>query len=128
LKAHEDIDLTFPGNFNIRTWLKESGNRPSWVPVPLVKEGRKTVPGPEYTALYARIKTAYDIARAVFTKDMTASAVKKVDERHRAVEHMELTSPTVSTKDALAFVWYRNQGKVKNTCFKARHEIEDYGL
>jgi len=32
LKAREDMDLTFPGSFNIRAFLK-SGDRPSWVPV-----------------------------------------------------------------------------------------------
>ena len=70
---------------------------------------------------FARIKTAYDIERAVFTKDMTASKAKKVGERHRGVEHMALTSPTVSTKDALAFVWYRHRQKAKNAAFRARH-------
>ncbi len=79
------------------------------MPVASVKARGKVVAGPEYTALYARMKTAYDIEKTVFTKGMTASQAKKVGERNRRVEHMALTSPTVSTKDALAFVWYRNK-------------------
>jgi len=63
------------------------------------------VPNPAFLAWRARIKTAYDTAKEVFTRDMTASAARLIDPRNRRVEHLALTNPETSTKDALAFVW-----------------------
>jgi len=103
-RARKDIDLEFPGSFDIRVWL-DSGDRPSWVPSHR-NEG--------YKALNERIATADEAAKVDFTKAMTAGAAKKIGPRNRRVEHIVLTSETVSTKDALAFVWHRNREK-KNT-------------
>jgi len=108
-KAREDIDPTFSGSFNIRTWLNSGSCRPSWVPAATGRVGGRMTTSPEFKALNARIKVEYDIAKTVFTKDMTVSKAKKVGERNKRVEHMTLTSPKISTKDALAFVWHRNR-------------------
>ena len=81
------------------------------MPTHQVRINGKQVKPKEFMALYERIAAAYEIAKVAFTKDLTPGAAKKIGPRSRRVEHIVLTSSTVSTKDALAFVWHRNREK-----------------
>jgi len=105
-KARESTDVEFPSSFNIREWA-ETKDRPSWLPPRQIKSGSTSVSNPAWVAWKARIKKAYDNAKEIFTQGMTDAEVAKVGSRNRRVEHLALTNPATSTKDALALVWER---------------------
>ncbi len=113
IRARNSIDLEFRPSFNIRAWL-DSGVRPSWVPpVSVTINGKANIKPPEWVALSERIATAYELAKVDFTRAMTAAAAEKIGPRNRRVEHIVLTSETVTIKDALALVWHRHRATVR---------------
>ena len=108
-KARVDIDLTFPGSFDIRAWLDTP--RPSWVPPRRATiNGKDNCPAPAYLALKTRFEAAYNEQKVALLKTLTGSVASKIGSNDRRVEHMALTGAAMTTKDALAIVWSRKKG------------------